>query len=303
MEAQPDFTSSGPYPLLSRLALLFLYFFIGMTLAQALLQLILQAQGFQLETLLAEVRNGSSNEVHWILTLQALNQVAGFGAAGLFAALIQREERVLPSALPGLPGMLLISLAVMLAFPVLPLITLNADTFALPEIMQETEAFLEQAEADAEKLIRALTLSENSPALPWQLFIFAVLPAICEELFFRGAMLHYFRMRMGNHTAVWLTGLIFSLIHIQVFGFLPRLLMGVWLGYLVVWSGSLIPAVWAHFVFNGTSLVLNAATGDYASENLPLPIWVSLLSLLCLGFCIFLMKRLFHSPRNHEPEI
>lgn len=303
MEAQPDFTLSGHYPLLSRLALLFLYFFIGMTLAQALLQLILQAQGLQLETLLADVRNGSSNAVHWILILQAMNQVAGFGAAGLFAAWIQREERLLQSGLPEISGMLLLTLAVLLAFPVLPILTLNADTFTLPEIMQETEVFLEQAEADAEKLIRALTLSDNSPGLPWQVFIFAVLPGICEELFFRGAMLHYFRMRMGNHAAVWLTGLLFSLIHIQVYGFFPRLFMGVWLGYLVVWSGSLVPAVWAHFVFNGTSIVLNAATGEYASENLPLPIWASLLSLLCLGLCVFLMKRMFNSPRNHEPEI
>jgi hypothetical protein len=85
----------------------------------------------------------------------------------------------------------------------------------------------------------------------------AIIPAICEELLFRGVLMPLLgKMTRNIHIAIWITAALFSLIHMQFYGFLPRLLMGAVLGYLVIWSGSLWTAILAHFVNNATAFIL-----------------------------------------------
>jgi membrane protease YdiL (CAAX protease family) len=89
------------------------------------------------------------------------------------------------------------------------------------------------------------------------LLMIAILPAIGEELLFRGVLLRLFREWTKNvHVAIIITALLFSFIHFQFYGFLPRFLMGVLFGYLVYWSGSLWVSVIAHFVNNGTAVIV-----------------------------------------------
>jgi uncharacterized protein len=62
---------------------------------------------------------------------------------------------------------------------------------------------------------------------------------------------------MGNvHAAVWLTAIVFSVIHFQFYGFLPRVLLGALLGYLVIWTGSIWASILAHFANNALAFVL-----------------------------------------------
>jgi membrane protease YdiL (CAAX protease family) len=83
----------------------------------------------------------------------------------------------------------------------------------------------------------------------------AVLPAVCEELAFRGALQPLFAKWSGNvHVGIWVSAALFSAIHFQFFGFLPRLLLGAGFGYLVYASGSLWPAIVGHFVNNATAV-------------------------------------------------
>lgn len=101
--------------------------------------------------------------------------------------------------------------------------------------------------------------------------IIGLLTGFSEELFFRGCMQRIFvETRMRKWLAVWSVALIFSAMHFQFFGFIPRLLMGVFFGYLFVWTGSLWPSVFAHALNN--SLVVVAAwsvenEGTEALEN------------------------------------
>ena len=85
----------------------------------------------------------------------------------------------------------------------------------------------------------------------------AIIPAVCEELVFRGVMLPLFaKMTRNIHVAIWTTAFLFSLIHVQFYGFLPRMFMGALLGYLVIWSGSLWSSILAHFVNNASAFLM-----------------------------------------------
>ena len=91
-------------------------------------------------------------------------------------------------------------------------------------------------------------------SLPVNLFCVALIPALCEELFFRAGIQNLLQRWFGNvHAAVWVTAAIFSLAHGEVFAFLPRFLLGGLLGYFFA-GGSLLASVAIHF-FNNAMVV------------------------------------------------
>lgn len=93
--------------------------------------------------------------------------------------------------------------------------------------------------------------------------VVAIIPAIGEELLFRGIIQNLFKRATTNHhIAIWVTGLIFAAIHMQFYGLFPRMFLGVVFGYLYHWSGKLSIAMLAHLVNNGLALILL-----YLSQN------------------------------------
>jgi membrane protease YdiL (CAAX protease family) len=125
----------------------------------------------------------------------------------------------------------------------------------LPGSLEGVEEWMRSMEQNAEKTTRAFLAVETTQGLLFNLFMIAVIPAIGEELMFRGVLMRIFiRWTRSNHLAVLITAIIFSAIHMQFFGFLPRFILGILFGYLVVWSGSLWPAIIAHFVNNAAAV-------------------------------------------------
>ena len=88
------------------------------------------------------------------------------------------------------------------------------------------------------------------------IIVVAVIPAIGEELLFRGLIQNFFTKAFSNHhVSIWLTGFIFAAIHMQFFGVLPRMFLGVLFGYLYHWSGKLSTAMIGHLVNNGLGVI------------------------------------------------
>lgn len=144
---------------------------------------------------------------------------------------------------------------VILSLMLVQSLTFNASTFHLPAGMRALEASVHASEAQAELLLKPLLTSRSTSALAWNIFMFALLPAICEEAFFRGFLQRTFSRVMTIHAAVLLTGFIFSLIHFQFYGFFSRWFLGVIFGYMLAGSGSLFPSIIAHFLFNALQIV------------------------------------------------
>ena len=92
----------------------------------------------------------------------------------------------------------------------------------------------------------------------WRIFLaFVVVPAIGEELFWRGAVLRWlYHLRKNAHLAVLITALAFAAVHLRWDGILVYFLMGMILGYLYLWTGTIWGPILIHFLFNGTQFAL-----------------------------------------------
>jgi membrane protease YdiL (CAAX protease family) len=304
MKDYPDIPTQSSFPLLNRLGMLFFTFLIGMFLAQGILQVILQQEGKDLQELLLEVKSGNPTEAIWILLMQAGNQIFGFGLAAILCGVFSQEVfQVIPRQKIKPLSLFLIMILILLSIPLIPLISWDADSFRLPEYFQAIEKMLEEAEAESEMMLQTLIQEESGIPKVVQFLVFAGLPAICEELFFRGAMQYYFSKRWGPIQAIWITGLIFSLIHFQIYGFFARFFLGVLFGYLVYWSGNLLTAVWGHFVFNASSLILMGFTSsDTADSGEFFPWFIVLPAIAGFVFIFILLRRIFLSPKPYESE-
>lgn len=128
----------------------------------------------------------------------------------------------------------------------------------LPSTFSSLEAWMKNSEDEAAKLTEAFLAGTSIISLFSNLFIVALLPALGEELFFRGILQKLFlQMTKNNHAAILMTAIIFSAIHLQFYGFLPRMVLGIFLGYLLAWSGSLWLPVLAHFINNAAAVIFN----------------------------------------------
>jgi sodium transport system permease protein len=100
------------------------------------------------------------------------------------------------------------------------------------------------------------TLMSAPRSLPFDLFLIAASPAICEELLFRGAILTGLRRGLGPWGAAIACGLLFGLFHLSPVKILPTAILGVILSWLVIASGSIVPAMIFHFLNNAAAVVL-----------------------------------------------
>ena len=130
-------------------------------------------------------------------------------------------------------------------------------------------------------------------------FIIAVLPALGEEFTFRGWLQPALQKISGNpHIAIWVSAFLFSALHMQFFGFVPRMLLGAVFGYLMYWSGNLWIPIVAHLVNNGFAVVMiymhqtGAVQFDAEStEALPLQ-FVIPGTVIFVGVIFFLKKQI-----------
>lgn len=126
----------------------------------------------------------------------------------------------------------------------------------LPEFMAGIEEWMRDMETRAMELTEAFLEVKTLSGLGVNLFMVAIIPAIGEELFFRGVIQRIFMRWFKNvHVAIFVTSFLFSALHMQFFGFIPRLILGMLFGYLFVWSGNLWLPVIAHLVNNTIPVV------------------------------------------------
>jgi hypothetical protein len=152
---------------------------------------------------------------------------------------------------------LLVILISMLLIPVNSYTGYLNSQVIFPEWLSGAEEWIIAKEETAVNLMSELIRSTDLKGLLINILIIAIIPAAGEELFFRG-MLQKILVRLikNQHIALLLTAFVFSSLHFQFYGFLPRLILGVVYGYLFLWSGSVwLPSI-AHFINNGIPVVL-----------------------------------------------
>ena len=154
--------------------------------------------------------------------------------------------------------MLLVGAALMfLSLPVTNQLTDWNEGMKLGGVFQQLEELLKNMEETAEALTERMLHADNIGGLLFNLLIIALIPAVGEELTFRGVLQQSLTRGLKNpHMAIWLSAALFSFIHFQFYGFLPRMFLGLLLGYLFYTTGSLWTSILMHFLNNGTAVVL-----------------------------------------------
>jgi membrane protease YdiL (CAAX protease family) len=130
------------------------------------------------------------------------------------------------------------------------------ERLSLPERWGDLMERIRENDANSWDLMKAYLQTENIGGLLINVFMVALIPALGEEFFFRGIiqriLTEWFR---SEHLAIWIAALIFSLMHYQFLGLIPRVMLGALFGYLFVWTGSIWVAVLAHFINNAVAVI------------------------------------------------
>lgn len=147
-------------------------------------------------------------------------------------------------------------IACMLCFiPIINVVAYLNKAIVFPESFDALYQVMIALEERAEKLTKFFLSDTSLLGLFISLFVVALIPAIGEELLFRGLLQKILVQWSKNiHLGIWISAVIFSFIHFQFFGFFPRVLLGAFFGYLFVYSGNLMIPILAHF-FNNALLV------------------------------------------------
>lgn len=162
---------------------------------------------------------------------------------------------------------------------------------SLPSWMAGIEQAMRAAEDSAAEVTQEMLNINSVGQLILCVLVVGVMAGLSEEMLFRGAMLRTMQdSRLGKHAVVWITAILFSAFHLQFYGFVPRMLLGVWLGYLFVWTGSLWVPIIAHTLNNSTVVLMSYLSNkgvipEGFGDNLGLPAagsfpWLATCSLI-----------------------
>ncbi len=168
--------------------------------------------------------------------------------------------------LPRLNITLLSILVLICSIPAMNAVIEWNEGWHLPESMASLENFFRQLEDGAEATTRLLIKGASIPSLIVSVMIVGVLAGFSEELFFRGALQRIIgQTRMNKHVTIWLVAFIFSLFHFQLFGLIPRMLLGAFFGYLLWWGKSLWLPILLH-VLNNSIVVISEYMNDTSAD-------------------------------------
>jgi len=161
-----------------------------------------------------------------------------------------------------LNDLILVIILAICAFPVTSLAGELNSHMELPEQLSGIERWMRDKEDYASQLMDLLMTPETLIGLLINILIIAFIPAVGEELIFRGVfqklMQNIFR---SGHLSVWFTSFIFSAVHFQFYGFLPRFILGLMFGYLFLWTRNLYLPMMAHFMNNAVPTVWSYMKG------------------------------------------
>ena len=241
-----------------------------------------------------------SNSTGGLLFMQGFQTIVLFGVTALVGVWITEDklnplkQMLLNKGLSLKHGLIALFFAVA-ALPMISLLTEWNKGMELPSFLASMEEMMRQMEESAKEVTDQFLNTSSVGMMFVNLFVIALLPAVGEEMMFRGWLQRVLGKSVNYHTAIWVSAFVFSAIHFQFYGFIPRMLIGAALGYLYYYTGSLWASIVAHFTNNALAVVTAfMAYNGYISINPDLigtgDTWY--LSVASVAVCVALMFRL-----------
>lgn len=243
---------------LSELFSLLLIFFGMYFLASVMLIAISTYTPFSTEALLMS-ESLTRAESLGLMAIQSVFSILIFVVSAIIFFMLKKNANVqFKSNGSLLLKLILVFLLLFAATPFIALLVEWIDSINFPESFSSLEKNAREFEEKYEKLANSMILTDSVPMLLVSVVVIALIPAIGEELFFRGAIQPVLsKIFKNHHLGIILTGIFFSIIHFSLFGFLPRVLLGCLFGYIYYYSRNLFFPILAHFINNGSIVLLS----------------------------------------------
>lgn len=191
--------------------------------------------------------------------LQSFGSVGTFMLPPLFFSYLSERKWFSYNRMNRAPGYTMSNIVIVMSLVLLPIVWILADWnegWKLPEALAGLDEWMRRMDEQNSELVKLMSRDSRIGILLINIFVMAMLPAVGEELMFRGTVQPFLqKWTKSPHWAIWITAFIFSAIHFQISGFIPRMLIGAYLGYLCFWSGSLWLPILAHFMHNSMSIL------------------------------------------------
>lgn len=268
--AHRPFAKADPF---LQVIVLFLLSFMGiavfMFMANGLINAVWGVSFFSDPTAIQDYENPHIVQVNRVLLMfQHLGMFVV--PAIVFAALVSTNWRKYLGFLPIKTVFAVGTVFVMLAsLPAINALSWLNMQMQFPDFMSGIEDVFGGMEEGAAELTKAITHTDSVWIFIFNIIVVAMLPAIGEEMIFRGALMPILIKWTGKkHTGVWVSAALFSAMHMQFYGFLPRMMLGALLGYLFLWSRSLWSPIFAHFTNNALAvfLLFMISRGDISED-------------------------------------
>lgn len=229
-----------------------------------------------------------------LLTLLTVQDLLAFIVPAIVAMAIFYRRPFHAMGLDRAPGWL--SLVVIILFYIASLPAMNwlvsfNEAMSLPSWMGGLESWMREAEDAAAEATQRILDINSAGMLAGSVFVVGFMAGLSEEMLFRGAMLRTMQdSRLGTHAVVWIVAILFSAFHMQFYGFIPRMVLGLWLGYLFVWTRNLWVPIIAHTLNNSTVVVFSYLTNkglvpEGFADNIGIPAegalpWLAIVSFM-----------------------
>ena len=248
----------GNHPLMSLILLLSLVFAGAVVFGVLSVFIALAVSGTLAIGDLQDLLSGNTENTSLIKIVQAGSSIGMFILPALLMGVIEkRKDKYLDFKTRVNPMLWFIIIGIMFfAAPIFEQSIKLNERMQLPEAFSGLESWMKAKEAELERLTHLLLSDTTYWGLFVNLIVIAVIPAIGEEFLFRGCLQNILTRWFRNpHVAVWIAAIIFSAIHLQFYGFLPRLLLGALFGYLLLWGKNIWLPVLAHFINNAAATI------------------------------------------------
>ena len=203
----------------------------------------------------------ASNPAAYLRITQTFGSIGMFLCPALLFSYLQDGQWLNYNAANRRPHHLFANTVLVLSIALLPVVAILEqwnEGMHLPEWMSGVEHWMARMEESMGAVADTLVSDHSYATLCLNIIVLALIPALCEEFLFRGTIQSLLNKQWNKpHLAIWITAVVFSAIHLQFYGFLPRLLLGAYLGYLFYWSRSLWLPILAHFLHNALSILVS----------------------------------------------
>jgi membrane protease YdiL (CAAX protease family) len=200
------------------------------------------------------------NSWWYLMLLQAISHPFTFLIPGVIYWRWSEQHRVEEFVRRPLPSYLLLAISLLIMIVFMPfnswIIEWNRNLH-LPQGLNQVEEWMFRKEQELAAMTRFLTDFSTGSELVVALIVMAVIPAVGEEVLFRGIIQRKIFHKIGDmHTSIWATAALFSATHLQFYGFVPRMLLGAMMGYMYAWTRNLWTPIFAHFVNNAAIVII-----------------------------------------------